>query len=102
MLPDVTDITEHKHWDAFVEFNHENPHVYDRLVELTREWVAAGHERCAIGMLWEVLRWRSGLDVEQVGEFKLNDHFRSLYVRMMMDLEPDLDGVFEVRALRAS
>ena len=92
LLPDPID-------QAFVEFHHANPHVYDELVRLARRWKAAGHDRCAIGMLWEVLRWSAGIATDADDGLKLNNSFRSRYVRVIQANERDLVGFFETRAL---
>lgn len=83
---------------AFAEFHRSNPHVYQRLAEMARQLVARGHKRIGIGMLFEVLRWQSA--IETTGdEFRLNNNYRSRYARLLMDREPDLAGVFELREL---
>ena len=94
----MTDISEHPHWDAFCEFHRANPHVYIRLLEMARELVTKGHARVGMKMLFEALRWERMLQTD--GEpFKLNNNFHSLYARMLMELNEDLGGVFEVRGL---
>lgn len=86
----------------FRAFHDANPHVYDELVELARDLRRRGHDRLAIGMLWEVLRWRRMMhtaDPNPAG-YKLNDHYRSRYARLIMFREPDLRGCFETRRIR--
>lgn len=85
---------------AFADFHAENPHVYDEIVLLTRRAHRAGARRIGIGMVFEVLRWRHTLRT-RTDDFKLNNNFRSRYARMVMEREPDLDGIFELRELRA-
>lgn len=85
--------------EAFYRFHHENGHVYDELVRLARHWKAAGHTQCAIGMLWEVLRWNAGVRTSFDDGLKLNNSFRSRYVRLIQANERDLAGFFETRAL---
>lgn len=85
---------------AFVDFHRANPHVYDALVRLTRQAVSAGRTKVGIGMLFEVLRWEQFL-VTSDPDFKLNNNYRSRYARLIMEQEPDLAGIFEVRSLRA-
>ena len=88
--------------ERFLRFHADNPHVYDHLVRIIREAQAGGVERLGIGMLWEVLRWKVLLRTVRVeGDFKLNDHYRSRYARMIMQNEPDLADIFETRGLRA-
>ena len=92
MLPDPID-------QAFLEFHHNNPQVYRTLVGLAREWKAAGHGRCSISMLFEVLRWDSGMRTTSKDGLKLNNSFRSRYVRIISANEPDLAPMFETRVL---
>ncbi len=84
--------------ERFREFHRENPQVYDRLLGLALEWKRRGRTRCGIGMLWEVLRWQTGM--ETGGDpYKLNNNYRSRYARLMMEREPELLGFFETREL---
>jgi hypothetical protein len=86
----------------FEAFHDAHPEVYDELVALARDAVRAGRSRIGVGMLWEVLRWNRTLrGVEDPSGFKLNDHYRSRYARLIMEREHDLAGIFEVRELRA-
>lgn len=87
--------------EAWERFHADNPHVYARLVALARRWrEARPGSRLGIAVLFERLRW--DLAMETTGEpLKLNNNYKSLYARLMMDREPDLDGLFETRRLRA-
>jgi hypothetical protein len=87
--------------DRFERFHAANPWVYLAMVDLTREWVQAGHRRLGIGMLQEVLRWQYGLRTHG-DEFKLNDHFRSRYVRLLITEHPEFSDLFETRRLRSA
>lgn len=91
-LPDPID-------QAFLEFHHANPQVYRALVRLAREWRDAGHRRCSINMLFEVLRWDEGLRTHSADGVKLNNNFRSRYARIIAANNPDLAHLFETRAL---
>jgi hypothetical protein len=85
---------------AFWDFHRANPHVYDRLVAMSRQARRAGVSRLGIARLFEVLRWehmvRTGGDL-----FKLNNNHRSYYARLIMDRNPELDGLFQIRQLGA-
>lgn len=86
----------------FQEFHERNPWVYDRLVALARQLVSNGATRLGIGMLWEVLRWQYLLSTtDPNSDFKLNDHYRSRYVRLIRQQEADLAARFELRKLRS-
>jgi hypothetical protein len=85
---------------AFEEFHAANPHVYYELRRLAFDLLDRGHRFCGIGMLWEVLRWRSMMRTSGK-DFKLNNNFRSRYARLLMGSEPALAGFFETREIRA-
>ena len=86
----------------FRAFHDGNPQVYTLLVTLAREARDKGHNRISIGMLWEVVRWNRLVAVlDTSSRYELNDNYRSRYARLIMEQEPDLDGIFEVRELRS-
>jgi hypothetical protein len=90
--------------EHFWLFHCANPWVYDEIVRLARGATALGHKRVGIGALWERMRWAGEYErpYDPHSTFKLNDHLRSRYARHVMDNEPDLAGVFELRRLRAA
>lgn len=84
---------------AFWRFHEANPQVYTRLVELARAWKKRrGGKKLGIGMLFEVLRWEVAMRTAG-DQFKLNNNYRSLYARLIMDREADLAGIFDTRRL---
>lgn len=87
-----------KAYQAFLDFHHDNPHIYDRLVALTRAWKAVNRGgRPGFPMIWEKLRY--DLDVETTTFApKLNNNLRSYYARYIMLNEADLAGIYEIRA----
>lgn len=92
LLPDPID-------QRFFAFHHANPHVYQALVRMARQWKAAGHHRCSIAMLYEALRFDQGLRTDSADGLKLNNSYRSRYARIIQANEPDLAGFFETRCL---
>lgn len=90
------DITAH-----FWAFHERNPEVYAGLVRLARTGKQSGRTKLGIGQLFEVLRWEwmiGGLP-DRHEQFKLNNNYRSRYSRLIMQREPDLEGIFETREL---
>lgn len=86
---------------AFLAFHEANPEVYATLARLAREAVAAGRTRIGMKMLWEVLRWEMFIKTtDGDSEFKLCNNYHALYARVLMDQEPDLVGLFEIRGDR--
>lgn len=89
--------------DNFETFHKKNPHVYTNLCIMARDLKAIGHKRCAIKMLWEVLRWQGMLNTtDPNSQYKLNNNYTSRYARMVMDNNPDLADFFKVRVLQAA
>lgn len=89
--------------EAFLAFHNANPDVYAELVALARKARQRGATKLGIGMLFEVVRWRRILRTEDWGQapFKLNNNYRALYARRIMERESDLAGIFETRELHA-
>lgn len=84
----------------FNRYHRENPQVYRMMVRLAREWRRRrGDQPCGIGMLFETARWH--LNTAGDGEpLALNNNYRAFYARLIMDTEPDLAGIFELRRQR--
>lgn len=84
---------------SFERFHRDNPQVFTRLREMAMAWQAAGHKRCGLKMLFEVLRWEHGL--RTTGEpFRLNNNYTAHYARLLMRHECDLEGFFETRGAK--
>lgn len=88
--------------ERFAAFHALNPWVYDRLVEMTYEFVARGHRRVGLRMFFEVLRWQAAMGTISADEFRLNDHYISRYARLIVAEHPDLEGIFELRTLKVA
>lgn len=90
--------------EAFEEFHAANPLVYDWLVRQARLAKDRGYERIGIELLFAVLRWQRMMQTADPSQdtFKINDHYTSRYARLIMEQEPDLDGLFELRRLTSA
>lgn len=86
--------------DRFQQFHKDNPHVYDKLVSMTRQLKEKGHKKVGMQMLFEVLRWNSMMRTVS-HDYKLNNDYCSRYARLIMDQEQDLEGIFELRRITA-
>ena len=86
------------HEEEAKAFHEKNPRVYEELRELALQAVRAGHKRFSIRVCWEVVRWhRMFKTVDESSQFRMNDHYHAWYARLLMEREPELAGVFEVR-----
>jgi hypothetical protein len=95
-LPDCQAATIQERFEAFHRLN---PWVLHALERLTADYLTHGARRVGIGMLFEVLRWRYTTATEG-DEFRLNNNYRSRYVRLLIERHPEWEPAFEVRALR--
>jgi hypothetical protein len=84
---------------AFRDFHTNNPHVYTRLVYMARKWKRTQGSKLGMQMLFETIRWEDGIntiDTERPN-YKLNNNYAALYARLIMEQEPDLNGLFHIR-----
>ncbi len=85
----------------FERFHKENPHVLAELEHMAGAWFDKGHPSVSISMLFEALRWLSG--IETTGDpYRLNNNYRSRYVRLMIARHPEWEDRFQVRELAAA
>jgi hypothetical protein len=87
--------------ERFEAFHAANPWVYQAFVDLAADALDRGAQKVGIGMLTEVIRWQYGRQT-QGDSFKVNNNFRSRYVRLMIANHPGWEQVFETRDLRAA
>jgi hypothetical protein len=94
-VPPQQDTIQHR----FEKFHEANPHIYARLVEAARRLKAAGNTKIGIGHLVEdCIRWAEERTITNEN-YKISNDYRSRYARKIMDENPDLRGVFEIREL---
>lgn len=87
--------------ERFEAFHAVNPWVLTFLEGRTREWLASGRTRLGIGMLTELLRWEYGRHT--TGDvFKISNDYRSRYVRLMIERNPDWAEVFVTKTLTSA
>lgn len=87
--------------ERFEAFHAANPWVLTFLEGRTREWLASGRSRLGIGMLTELLRWEYGR--QTTGDvFKISNDYRSRYVRLMIQRNPEWREVFVTKTLTAA
>lgn len=86
--------------ERFEAFHAANPHVAETLAQMALELRRRGWKRYGIAALWEVLRFQRAMQTDSNEPYKLNNDFRALYARLLMQQYPELDGFFEIRARR--
>lgn len=83
----------------FNEFHRKNPEVYKELEKLAYRAYNNGRKKIGMQMLVEVFRWNKMLTTKG-DAFKINNNYGSRYARLIMDNNPQLQGLFELRKLR--
>lgn len=82
----------------FKEYHAKNPRVYRQLVKLAREAKAKGKTKLSIELLVNIVRWFSYLEtVDDSEPFKISNCYKPYYARLIMEQEPDLDNIFNIR-----
>lgn len=85
--------------DEFERFHKENPDVYDTLKKLALEWKTRGKRKLGIKMLYERARWEFAL--QTTGDrYNLCNNHTAFYSRLLMEREPELRGLFNLRRQR--
>jgi hypothetical protein len=95
-LWDQPSVADEKFWN----FHEKNPQVFHELAEMALDAHAKGKKKIGIGMLFEVLRWNRFINTTDA-DFKLNNNYRSRYSRILVQVYPELDGLFETRRIRS-
>ena len=85
--------------ERFLRFHDENKHVYTALRQVALDLVERGLERFSINMCFEVVRWQQFIRTHDNTAYAMNNTYRSRYSRMLMENEPRLANVFEMRRL---
>lgn len=84
----------------FGDFHEANPQVYRELEKLAWQAHERGRRKIGMQMLFEVLRWNRIMQT-QGDDYKLNNNYAGRYARLIMEKNPELEGIFETRELRS-
>lgn len=91
--------------ERFEEFHRANPHIYRGIEEYTLRLYRRDMERFGvvkrfgISPIIEALRYDHRLRTTSE-DFKINNNYRALYVRMLIKHHPKLEPMFELRERR--
>lgn len=87
--------------ERFMEYHSNNPHVYDAFLEVISRAKKKGKTKWSIAGAIEILRWESDLDatVDYNFRFKIANDYKPIYARMVMELNPSLEGFLKTREL---
>jgi len=85
--------------ERFARFCRRNPWFLKRVAEITYAKEARGATRVSMKGIFDMVREND--DVSPVGPWKLNNDWTALASRRVMELYPDLDGIYETRVRRS-
>jgi len=86
--------------ERFQKFHQSNPQVYREICLLAEQAMGAHRKRISMKMLFEVIRWNHMIRTD-AKDFKLNNNYHSRYTRLIMQDNPELGRMFEIRELHA-
>jgi hypothetical protein len=87
--------------ESFDEYHRNNPTIYRLIIKYALEAKSSGYPHYSINGIFERIRWH--INIESDGsKFKLNNNYRSRYVRLIETYYPELRGFFRMRELLAT
>jgi hypothetical protein len=96
--PNFLDEVKYLHRKAFIEWFPENMHVIEAFERYALELKHTGkREYYSIKAILERLRWHSLLE-DSALEYKLNNNHAACIARILMRLNPELRGMFQLRS----
>lgn len=82
----------------FLEFNENNPEIWDLFVKFTRQAINSGLKRYSAKAIFERIRWEAEVNSSAYPrEFKVNNNYHAFYARWFMERYPEYDGFFVKR-----
>ena len=94
MLPGFDDTISDRQ-QAFEWFHQQHPEVYTELLRRAHLMRSRGL-RFGLRTLYEAMRWDFAM-ADPPKPYKLNNNHAPFYSRLLMEREPMLDGIFEIR-----
>lgn len=82
--------------ERFAEFHAANPQVFELFEQFARELRDAGLQKGSAELIVQRIRWHAAL-VTRGDSFKINDHYRARYARLLVETCPEFAGWFEFR-----
>lgn len=81
--------------EQFIDFHRANPEIFELFKRFATEARLSGRKYYGAKAIMEKIRWE--INIEQKGDFKVNDHYTSCYVRLLISEDPSFKDFFEVR-----
>jgi hypothetical protein len=85
----------------FARWAAKNPDIIELLLKFAIEAKQAGSNRFGIAAIVQRVRWEINLTSRGDEPFKISNDFTSRLARLLMQMDPILEGFFELRPLRS-
>lgn len=87
--------------EKFEKFHQDNPQILFLILRNIEAVKRAGLQHYSINGIFERIRWHVSVELRGVDcePYKLNNNYRSRYVRLIEEKFPELRGFFETRTL---
>ena len=83
-------------YDQFLWFHEANPEILIILEKISLDLVQQGWDKGSINLIFERVRWLYAIQTRG-DKYKLNNNHRAFYARLLMMVNPGLDGFFSIR-----
>jgi hypothetical protein len=83
-------------------FDRAHPEVYAEIKRLALDALARQKKRIGIALLVEVARWNLESAARDGQGYKLNNSYRAIWVRRLVDEVPELAPLFSLRERKAA
>lgn len=84
--------------ERFRRWTAENPNVVALYLKFARQAKASGREQWSTKALTERVRWEVNIGIDRCGdEFRVNNNYSAPMARMLVELDPSLEGMFTFR-----
>lgn len=90
-----------KDTSKFLAYHEANPHIWKAFERKTFEALNRGFSHYGAQVLFELLRWETGVGSDGKDGFKLNNNWVAYYARLFEARYPEHKGFFRNRRSRA-
>ena len=88
--------------EKFFKYHEANPQVYSLFLGFVKKARSAGHKHYSIDAIMHQVRWHMNVETRDSEGFKMNNNYTSRYARLLVKLQPNLDGFFRNRKLKTA
>ena len=88
-------------WNEFMKFHTNHPEIYDYFGRAVNEAKGKGMKSIGAQQIFEYMRWYCQVDKKD-RTYRINNNHFAYYARLFILKNPEYDGFFELRKLKAA